>query len=894
MGTEHSALASPLDAVNVIATDLAKSPDTFLANFVRVAERHAARTAVVFEDQVWSYRDLELAANRIANWLQQYQASAGEERSQFIGLCLDRSATAIATMIGVMSAGAAFVPLDPDYPAERLRLMVEDAGIQLILCDPKYADLFRESGATLVQPDDTSIAAAGEHPPLGDVPADAYAYLMYTSGSTGKPKGVLIDHTALATYCAADQQVYQLVPEDRTLQFSTLSFDIAVEEIFPPLLVGSCVVVRPRSRSDEENELLALINQHQITALHLATAYWHEWVDLLHASGQRVPRSLRMVLATGEKVSPVHYQRWIDLSDHRILWCNAYGPTEATVTATVFIPEPGWQGESMPIGKPLPGYQAVILDDASRPLSVGETGELYLGGPALARGYLHQPDKTAAAFRFVDLPDQGEVRLYKTGDLARWLPDGNIEFAGRVDHQIKLGSFRIEPGEIEYQITRHPRVLEALVCCETIDQQKTLIAFAATGSESLTAAELADFLRAQLPCYMVPSRYCFCDQFPKTVNGKIDRRALPASDHWESPRQNSVVAPRNPIESLLVNIWAEVLGIAKISVHDDFFALGGSSLLVTRVITKIREHYQLSIPVRDFFANPTVESIAALLAKRLGVVTEVQQDHAKNLRASQPRIEPFFFTSANRQLFAVRYPAMPSGADAGAAALGVVFCHAEGHEYARAHRNVQQLSLQLAKAGVDTLRFDYAGTGNSSGSPDQVDLLQWRENICDAVSEMRRRADVSRVAVVGVRLGATLAANSQLREVDQLILWDPVFSGKLYLNLLGDLHQRALRGGHYYQRTRRTNSLQRFGTMLSPDKHAQLTQLVLPDQQAIPTTVIASQGYLAAEGAGWESTGIDLVETEDAIFWQRPEYTESAFSAPGVARAILRLLTERE
>ncbi len=295
---------------------------------------------------------------------------------------------------------------------------------------------------------------------------------MYTSGSTGKPKGVQIEHKSLTTYCLADIEIYRLQQDDRTLQFSTLNFDVAIEEIYPPLLVGSTIVVRPRERADASIELSHLIETNNVTALHIATAYWNEWIGLMEAEKVRVPRSLRLVIVTGEKISVEHYRRWQNLCDHEILWCNAYGPTETTVTCTAFIPDSDWDEPQMPIGKPLPGYTAYILNEQMQPVGERETGQLFIGGPAVARGYLGRPDLTERAFLSVDLPGYDHsIRIYRTGDLARWLPDGNIEFSGRVDHQMKIGSYRIEPGEIESVILQHEAIRDALVVCEEFDSQ---------------------------------------------------------------------------------------------------------------------------------------------------------------------------------------------------------------------------------------------------------------------------------------------------------------------------------------------------------------------------------------------------------------------------------------
>ncbi len=467
--------------------------------------------AVVTELRQWTYEELDYKADAIAVSL----LRQGVRRGKCVGLCLDRSCEAIAAMIGVMKAGAAFVPLDPQYPPDRLQYMLRDAEINFVIGDPAYRELFDStSDQTAPSLSLCWLSPCGAHSKSADVcapvagrPADSIptttrksnetrpelrgddiAYVMYTSGSTGKPKGVVISHRALTTYCLADIECYRVTSSDRTLQFSTLNFDIAIEEIFPPLLAGGCVVVRPSYREGTGDELSSLIDRFSVTAIHLATAYWHSWVDLMLAIGTAVPRSLRLMIVTGEKVSIEHYRRWQSLCDHDVLWCNAYGPTEATVTATVFIPDEHFDSSecpatNMPIGRPLPRYEAYVLDEHMAEVPEGETGQLYLAGPALAEGYLNRPDLTEAVFVNAELNGQLR-RLYKTGDLARWLPDGNLDFGGRIDHQIKLGSYRVEPAEIEAAINTYAGINESLIKYDEVDGQKYLVAYVAIGKQT--------------------------------------------------------------------------------------------------------------------------------------------------------------------------------------------------------------------------------------------------------------------------------------------------------------------------------------------------------------------------------------------------------------------------
>ncbi|MDO6461124.1 amino acid adenylation domain-containing protein [Granulosicoccaceae sp. 1_MG-2023] len=579
----------------------------FPREFEAVCTRAANAIALRSEQENLSYGELNARADAIAGAL----IAAGLKHGDCVGVCLDRSVTAIAAMLGILKAGGAFVPLDPDFPPERLRFMAWDAAIGLLLTGEAYRDRFSGLEVSILIAEELSGSAPS--PALPELSGDDTAYIMYTSGSTGNPKGVQISHRALMTYCRADIEAYQVTDADCTLQFSTLNFDISIEEIFPPLLAGGSVAIRPQQRSDARNELSTLIARFGVTAVHIATAYWHEWVDLMAATGERVPDSIRLMVVTGEKVSVAHYRKWLSLTDHEVLWANAYGPTEATVSATVFVPPPGWDGEAMPIGKALPGYTTRILDAQMQEVAPGETGELWIGGPALSAGYLNRPDLNVNAFITHSAANGQTRRLYKTGDLARYLPDGNIDYAGRIDHQIKIGSFRVEPGEIEEAINAHPQVREALVIGEEEAGKKRIVAYVAQDTDSLSITQLHDWLGQHLPPYMLPSVYVPLERFEKTINGKIDRRALPPSSQGELPASAGYSAPVSATEQALAAIWQTAFGVGRIGIHDDFFALGGNSLMVTQVLARTYETFGTAPGAQAFYANPTIAAQSALL-----------------------------------------------------------------------------------------------------------------------------------------------------------------------------------------------------------------------------------------------------------------------------------------
>lgn len=879
-------LTLPTDSVELVA---------FHRLFDNQVNATPDRIAVYFEDESWSYRQLSLFADAIACVL----VDRGLAREECVGLCLDRSPGAIAAMLGIMKAGGAFVPLDPELPSERIAFMLEDARIGHVICDQHYADLLAGFGSiqwmtleSLRQKNaQTSDFRCQQLP---DIEADQLAYVMYTSGSTGKPKGVMIEHRALSAYCLADIEVYNIQSDDRTLHFSTINFDISIEEIFPPLLTGSSVVVRPRHRADTHNELSALINQYQITAVHLATAYWHEWVDLMMTHGEHVPSSLRLLIATGEKVSIEHYKRWNSLCRHNVQWSNAYGPTEATVSSTVFTPSRDWVGETMPIGKPLSRYSAFILDEQGHALQAGGLGELVIGGPALARGYLNRPDLTAKSF--VTWKDSSGLlhRIYRTGDLARWDQDGNIEFAGRIDHQIKVGSYRIEPGEIESAINQNPHVLESLVVYEQIGNQKYLIAYVSTQSNSLTALELSTFLRERIPVYMVPSRYIFVARFPKTLNGKIDRRALPSAEQAETPSVNDSHQSLDDMETRLAKIWSDVLQVSAIGRDDNFFFLGGSSLLVTRVISRIKQELDLELPVRDVFANPLLHTLATHVRSMRGEKLIDSNLVATSRAVKIPQIESHYISSGTEKLFSVFYPGMGQLKN-----HAVLICGSMGHEYARAHRNLQQLAQLLAENGFDVLRFDYCGTGNSSGICGSGTPEQWENDIRHAAQWMKERCPSSRFSAIGLRFGATLLANVPDMNGDTLLLWDPALSGASYLSQLAQFHRRALCDFVRYPHRRRALPNQYYGLITEEKTIPKIYRLRLPQHPPAnfrSTHLLTTHQYWLQEcdasALTSDFTSIQHHEVPDEVMWHHPQYTERAFASPNVYRRILQVIAK--
>ena len=601
--------------------------------------------------QALSYGVLNERANQVAHYLQ--KEGVGPET--LVGLCVERSLEMVIGLLGILKAGAAYVPLDPSYPPDRLIYMLDDAGVSLLVTQTGVVSRLPELqrfGCIYLDADADDIEKEATGNPSSAVCSDNLAYVIYTSGSTGQPKGVMVPHSAMINHNLAMIDQFELGPEDRMLQFATISFDAAVEEIFCTWLSGATLVLRFGGVLIGGAELLHLIHQEQLTVLDLPTAYWHELVYDLSLLGVSLPPSLRLTILGGQKASGERLAVWLRMSEAGQTWINTYGPTETAVVATAYRPDDSldtWNPRrDPPIGRPITNVQAHLLDRLGQPVPVGLTGELHLGGIAVTRGYLNRPALTAEKF----IPDPFSTipgaRLYNTGDQARNLPDGNIEFLGRADHQVKIRGFRVELGEIEEVLNQNSGVRQAVV--EALDAphgERQLVAYVALASEdALDAGELRAFVSSKLPEYMTPAAFIALGELPLTPSGKVDRRKLPEPD-WSQPQaERTFIAPRTPLEGILAAIWSQVLGIDKVSVTDNFFDLGGHSLLATQLIARISRELEIDLPVRTIFESPALgaQALALEIAQRATnsiqapPMTPVPRDEELPLSFAQQRL----------------------------------------------------------------------------------------------------------------------------------------------------------------------------------------------------------------------------------------------------------------
>ncbi|MGH8613504.1 MAG: amino acid adenylation domain-containing protein, partial [Gammaproteobacteria bacterium] len=576
--------------------------------FEAQVERAPEVVAVLFEGVRVCYRELNARANRIAWGLK----ARGIGAESVVAIASPRSLEQVLAVLGILKAGAAYLPLDPEQPRARWAQMIEDARPCALLVAARWRDRFLQEESDCISLDAMMTAFAGqcEEDPGTAIAADNLAYVLYTSGSTGRPKGAAITHRGLSNRVRWGIARFGWGPDDVILYRTALGFDVAAWELFGALAAGARLVIASAEVGRDPQALVELIRSQGITWLEVVPALLQA---LLETPDFGACRTLRGIGCGGESLSPALLTQYRSLLSVPLY--NFYGPTEATIDTTLWGSTEAINTSTVPIGRPIGNTRIYILDRWVKPVPVGVVGELYIGGVGLARGYLHRAGSTAE--RWVPDPfGPAGSRLYRTGDLARYRPDGNIEFLGRIDHQVKLRGYRIELGEIEARLGAHPQIREVCVLLRQDPmEEKRLVAYVVC-RETVTGDRLRSYLKEALPEYMIPAAFVFLDPLPLTPNGKVDRKSLPAPNSAE-PLKHPYVAPRTPAEVMLAGIWAEVLGVSRVGIHDNFFALGGHSLLATRVMSRVCRSCEL--PLRALFESPTVAQLAlAMEAARTG------------------------------------------------------------------------------------------------------------------------------------------------------------------------------------------------------------------------------------------------------------------------------------
>ena len=570
------------------------------------AQPHSA--AVSLGDTRLSYAELNARANQLAHHL----ISQGAGTGTLIGICLERSTDIVVSILAVFKSGAAYVPIDPDYPDDRIAYMLEDSGADIILSHRNIPATLPAHDAQIISidADEAAIASQEAHNPAGRCQHNDLAYIIYTSGSTGNPKGVMLQHQGACNLVAAQSQVFGLTATDRMLQFASISFDASIFEILMALGVGAELILGETDDLLPGAPLLQHLQQHDVTAVTLPPS------ALMQLPESALPQ-LRVITVAGEACPQELVDRWAN--GRRFF--NLYGPTEATVWATYEECRPG---RTPTIGKAVPNAEVYVLSEQQQPVPVGVAGELCLGGAGLARGYLNRPELSAEKFIAHPFAADSGKRIYRTGDLVRFNEHGDLEFLGRIDHQVKVRGFRIELGEIENSLVSHPAVRECVVLArgEALNDNQ-LLAYLVAENKQPTLAELRNWLQQSLPDYMIPASFVILDEWPLTPNGKIDRKALPDPDDTKLGVETKYIAPRNRNEEILAEIWSGLLGTERVGIHDNFFELGGDSILSIQIIARATQR-GLHLTPKQLFNNQTIAELAVVISADAPVINAEQ------------------------------------------------------------------------------------------------------------------------------------------------------------------------------------------------------------------------------------------------------------------------------
>ncbi|MGR7943672.1 amino acid adenylation domain-containing protein [Paenibacillus sp. M.A.Huq-81] len=602
--------------------------------FEERVEQAPDNIAIVFEEQQLTYRELNERANRLARTLRE----KGVTWDQRVGLMVERSLEMIVGVLAIMKAGGAYVPIDPLLPTERIQYMLEDSGANVLLLQGHLRERTFFPGELVVLDNEQAYHADGTNQESVSG-AKNLIYVIYTSGSTGQPKGVLVEHRSVVNILSQLEKEYPMLPSDAFLLKTSYTFDVSVAELFGWFIGKGKLVILPPGEEKDPLSIIQRVEAQHITHLNFVPSMLGIFLNSLEESHFAKLRTLKYIFAAGEALTDKVVEKYRQLPLKARLE-NIYGPTEATIYATSYTTTTTGVGETanVPIGKPLGNVQTWIVDRLNRMQPIGVPGELCISGDGLARGYLNRPELTAE--KFIRNPFKPEGRMYRTGDLAKWRPDGNIEYLGRIDHQVKIRGYRIELGEIEARLVEHKDVQEAIIVAIEQHAEPKLCAYYVEpdidGKEALSAKELQHYLASKLPSYMIPSYFVRLEQMPLTLNGKVDRKALPKPEITKKSNSH-VVVPRNEVEEQIAGIWSDLLGVipGELDIDDNFFEIGGNSLLLIKMQTSINKHYSGVIKVSDLFKYPSISALSAFLTDKL----QPKAAPAKSSLVSNPQLD---------------------------------------------------------------------------------------------------------------------------------------------------------------------------------------------------------------------------------------------------------------
>lgn len=732
-------------------------------------------TVLEFDEVKLSYRELNEKANQLAHYLREQ----GVGREIMVAVCMERSIELVIALYAIHKAGGAYVPLDPEHPPARIAFMLKDIKSPVVLTQSHFQELLAGSqGKQICLDIDWSIISkySIDNPPqITD--KNNLAYVIYTSGSTGTPKGVMIDQSSIVSHLCWLQDRFQLDNSDCILQKTTYSFDPSIPEFFWAPLVGARIVIAKPGGHQDVDYLANLIEKHRVTTLYWVPSMLQVFIDKVDPEQCT---SLRRVTCGGEVMSLELQTKFMEFSEAELL--NVYGPTEAVVAVTYKHCRQEPDQNVISIGRPVANTQIYLLDEQLRPVPLGCPGELYIGGVQVARGYLNQADLTAERFVRNPFSDDPENRIYRTGDLAKFRDDGQIDYIGRVDFQVKIRGLRIELGEIEARLGEIGGIKQNVVVVrEDQPGDKRIVAYYESNDNcELVADELRQQLKASLPSYMIPQYFVEMAKLPLTSNEKVDRKALPEPSINFEEDNVAIVEANTETEKMLTSIWGDLIGIDKVSIDANFFDLGGHSLLAMQAISEVKKACDVDIPVALMISETLVQ-----------IAANIDGDDAKKEQLKQSSRTgssmPFYFGEDESLFGHYSKPAVDQRLRG-----AVLLCNPIFMESINAHWAYRRLAAMLVNAGFHVLRFDYFATGNSSGEDDDACVDRWIDDINAAANKLRELSDQTNISMVGLRYGAILATNSAVLNIDKLVLWEPTFDGNAYVSELYEKYNRII------------------------------------------------------------------------------------------------------
>lgn len=815
--------------------------------FEQQVMRTPNKVAVYNSTTCYTYENVFARVNQLAGYL----ILQGVGLDEPVGLSFNKHPDMIVAMLAILKSGGGYLPLDPDYPSDRLDYMIKDSGIKMILTQASLIDKLPDHNCQLIRLDSDWSMIAGTDLNDSQIVNSAkpglrhLAYVIYTSGSTGRPKGVMIEHRSIVNYTLAAQQAFGFCEQDKVLQFSSISFDTAGEEIYPTLSSGGALYLADKAMLGSAKDFFCACEREKITFLDLPTAFWHQIAASILEDGLTLPASIRSLIIGGERAQPQAVANWI-AHDNNVKLINTYGPTECAIVSSYceLNAENTRRDQEVPIGIPVKNLYAYVLDKNLKQVAIGVTGELHMGGVGLARGYLGKPEITVEKFVADPFSKDKNDRLYKTGDLVRFRGDGVLEYRDRVDDQVKIRGYRIEIGEVESAFIKVQEIEQGIVSIHRDENNnKSLVAYYVPCSgKKLTTTRLRSALKKTLPDYMLPKHFVALQGLPLTANGKINRAALPEPSVNDGGDEADGIAPESLAQQKIASVWLTLPNINKVGLYDNFFDIGGDSLLMMQVIASMERELKFKATPRMLVSLNLAQLAGELEAQHpdlkiepfSNAVDETKITVSENFNTHVST--PFFFQSGGRKLFA--YYHAPFRHSLSKVRSGqnpaVLLCYPMGQEYMRVFRCFKLLANRLVDSGCDVLRFDYFGSGDSEGAEKECSINSWLKNLSDAIGQLKQQANVEQVSILGLRLGANLAiAVSRDRpDIKRVISWDPIQNGRQSLHNLRIMNQQMLSDPDRFCRKRSSSDCtahELIGFDYSPQLLSQI-ETILPDQ----------------------------------------------------------------